>query len=174
MGFLSKNDDSTPAIHIFWGEYFYSGIPHFNTSWDASISGSGIGKINYDLVKGVDATSDQCLIILERTPEYSIEKWSLESGTPVFTGIYASGHGDENSKFNNPVDVTTDNDNYVYVLDMLSTGQPKIKVFDANLQSIGGVGNITSIPGTPIAIDWDRLGNAAHVLHSSGVAVFYK
>ena len=121
----------------------------------------------------MDATDDQCLIILEGDPEYSIEKWNI-SDIAIFTGLSASGHGDENFKFNNPIDVTTDPDNNVYVLDILSNGQPRIKVFDPDLHCLGGVGNSTLIPGTPIAIDWDDFGNSAHVLHSNGVAVFYK
>lgn len=174
LGFFGKNVNGNPVSHIYWGEYMYVSIPHASYLWDATIAGAGIGKVNYNAIKGLDATTDQCIIILEGSPEFSVEKWNLAGALPSFTGVYVSGNGDENSKFNNPVDVTVDTDNYIYVLDILSNGQPKIKVFDANLQPLGGVGNSTSIPGTPIAIDWDDFGNAAHVLHSNGFAVFIK
>jgi len=173
MGFFGKNTEGIAMVHIFFGEYLYSGFPHTTITWDISQMGSGIGKVDYDLVKAVDADSNQNLVILERSNEYSIEKWHL-TDVPTFTGLSVSGKGDADDKFNNPVDVTIDMDGNVYVLDSLSDGRPRIKIFDANFQPIGGTGNNTTIPGTPKAIDWDDFDNAAHVLHSGGVAVFYK
>jgi hypothetical protein len=173
LGYFGKNKTNDPVAHVFWGEHSYTSIPHLVQLWDSGKNGPGIGKISYDAVIAIDSTSDKCLIILEGSPEFSIEKWDI-SGSPLFTGLYVSGQGDINSKFNNPIDVTADPDNYVYVLDILSNGQPKIKIFKPDFQCLGGVGNSTSIPGTPIAIDWDDFGNAAHVLHSNGVSVFYK
>ena len=171
MALFGNTEFGNPAIRIYWGETGYNTA--FFRTWTTADTGSGVGRIQFDYIEGVEACSNKSVVILEGAPEYSVEKWDI-SDLPTYTGFSASGRGDANNRFNNPVDVTVDPDDYVYVLDILSNGQPRIKVFDPQLNSLGGVGDSTSISGTPIAIDWDDLHNSAHVLHTGGVAVFYK
>lgn len=115
---------------------------------------------------------DGALVILEGAPEFTIEKWEIIVSAIFKCGI--GGQGDEDNLFNNPIDVTVDAVDYVYVFDILSNGQPRIKVFDSQLQPVLGIGDSTLIPGEPISCDWDDYNDALHVLHSNGVAVIAK
>jgi hypothetical protein len=172
LGFLGYNEVLNSTALFYWGEMNYSDTNYNSTVWYASQSGSGIGKIQYDAVKAVDSLSDQSLVILEASPEYTIEKW--EVGNIAAFKYGTGGHGDADDLFNNPKDVTVDSMDYVYVLDILSNGQPRIKIFSPKLQPVLGLGNGEMIPGTPIACDWDNYYDALHVLTSTGVIVIPK
>lgn len=174
LGLMAVTTTSNPLMLLFWGENNYSNSNYYEAMWAADTTGSGIGKLSYESIKGIEAFDDRSLAILEKVPEYSLERWKVDTGAPIFTGKSASGQGDADSLFNNPKDVTIDTDNWVYVLDVLSNGQPRIKVFDDNLVPVNGFGDSTSIPGTPIAVDWDDANDALHVLTSTTTVVFNK
>ena len=171
MAYLAKAAFDNPVIHVFFGDAEYDEEPHEIKQWAIASTGDGVGKTIYDNIVAVEGFSDKSVVILEGAPDYSIEKWDI-SGTPSFAGLEVHGHGNGNNQFNAPVDVTIDGNDCVYVLDLLSTGDPTVKMFDNEFNPIGTVGDATSITGTPIAMDWDSMSNAVHVLHSDGVAVF--
>ena len=159
---------------LFWGEIDYIETNYLEAEWSAAISGTGDGKLNKNYLVGLEGLSDKTLVSLERSPEYSVERWDISSSSPSFTGKSVRGHGDADDKFNNPQDITVDNDDWVYVLDILSNGQPRIKVFDQDMLPVQGFGDSTTILGTARRIDWDKHNNALHVLSSTSVAVFPK
>lgn len=158
----------------FWGETNYSESSYIKASWTTGTTGPGDGKLFYDTTVGVEAFSDKSLAFLEKGPEYSIERWDISASSASYTGKSIRGHGSEDYQFNNPQDITIDSDDLVYVLDINSDGSPRIKIFDADLLPIGGMGDSTSITGNPIRIDWDDYNNTLHVLTSSGVVKFPK
>jgi len=172
LGFLGYNEAFNSTAIFHWGEKGYGETDYNATVWYQSQAGSGLGKIKYDSVKAVDTASDKNLIILEGSPEYTIEKWKV--GVSASYKYGAGGQGDADDKFNNPKDVTVDAMDYVYVLDVLSNGQPRIKVFSPKLAPVLGIGDSSMIPGTPIACDWDNYYDALHVLTSTGVVVISK
>jgi len=172
LGFFGYNAASASTAIFHWGERGYSATDYNATVWQESQTGSGIGKIRFDAIKAVDTASDTNLIILERAPEYTIEKWKI--GVSASFKYGAGGQGDADDKLNNPKDVTVDSKDYVYVLDVLSNGQPRIKVFSPKLEPVLGIGDSSMIPGTPISCDWDNYYDALHVLTSTGVYVITK
>lgn len=172
LGYLGYNATFNPFSMFLWGESGYSISSYTQTEWGPAQTGEGIGKIKHDSVIAIDSFSDGSLVILEGSGEFSIERWSIGSA-PIFK--YGTGEqGDSDDKLNNPKDVTVDLDDYVYVLDILSNGQPRIKVFDSHLQPVMGTGDSTLIPGNPISCDWDDNYDALHVLHSDGITVIPK
>jgi len=175
FGILVRDVNGTPAGLFMWGENNYNLNASYNqTVWGSSIIGSGLGKYNYTQLKGAEGMKNKCIVILEGAPDYSIEKWDISGASPSYTGKGLMAQGDADDQFNNPQDVTVDTQDNIYVLDILSNGQPRIKVFNSNCQSLGGVGDSTLIPGTPSRCDWDDNNDAIHVLHSNGVANIYK
>ena len=175
FGILVRDTAATPAGLFMWGENSYNLDSGYNQSvWSSGIIGSGLGKYLYTQLKGAEGMKEKCIVILEGSPDYSIEKWKIDGAAPVYTGKGLSAHGDADNQFNNPQDVTVDTQDNIYVLDILSNGQPRVKVFNANCQPIGGIGDNTLIPGTPMRCDWDDQYDALHVLHSNGVAIIYK
>ncbi len=171
MGVTSTQN---PLMLLFWGETGYGNAQYMEATWSAGDSGLGAGKLSFNHMVGVEAFSDKTLACLEKSPEFSVERWNVDSVVPSYTGKSIRGQGDADNLFNNPQDVTVDLDDWVYVLDILSTGQPRIKIFDENLIPVAGMGDSTSITGTPLRIDWDDYNDALHVLTSTGVAVFPK
>ena len=173
LGFFGYTDvDLNPISIFFWGENYYNIAVRGETEWSTSQKGSGIGKIEYSSIRAIDSFSDGALVILEGDPEYTIEKWVITPSAAFKFGT--GGKGDADDLLNHPRDVTVDNEDYVYVLDILSNGQPRIKVFDDKLKPVKGIGDSTLIPETPISCDWDNYNNALHILHSQGVTVIYK
>lgn len=160
----------TTSVYLFWGEHDYISTTRAEVEWTAGQSGTGVGKVDSSYVRGLEAFSDKNIVVLEGSPEFTLEKWGI-STDPVYSGLSVSARGDSDDKLNNPIDVSIDGLDRVYVLDKLSGGQPRIKVFDSQLVSLGGIGNSTSIPGNPIACDCDRVNNRIHVLTSTGVYV---
>jgi hypothetical protein len=172
LGFLAYNADLHPLSTFYWGENYYNIADNKETEWSADQSGSGIGKIDYQTAKAIDSFSNGDLVILEGSPEFAIERWAISGSATYKYGT--GGQGDADELFNHPRDVTVDSQDYVYVLDILSNGEPRIKVFDNKLEPVTGIGDSTLIPGMPISCDWDDDNNALHVLHSQGVVVIYK
>ena len=140
---------------LFWGETNYSDASFFKSQWTTAITGNGDGKLNYGNVVGVEAFSDKSLACLEKGPEYSLERWDISGTSASYTGKSIRGQGSADNQFNNPKDVAIDLDDLVYVLDINSDGKPRIKIFDADLNPVGGMGDNTTITGTPLRIDWD-------------------
>jgi hypothetical protein len=105
-------------------------------------------------------------------------------GEPNQSGSVIQYHGaycgtgaqtDADTGFNNPLDLTVDSSGRVFVLDKLSTGGPKVKVFQSTgepVTSVGSFGNTTNISGAPLRLEgssWvdPNYGNMMFVLHGS-------
>jgi len=162
--------DTFSAAKFHWGETGYQDSAYGPTT--PAMIGSGPGKLIFSSIVAFGGFTDNSVVILEGGSEKSIERYKVADNSLTFMDKSLSGSGNADDKFNNPIDITVDKDNNVYVLDMLSTGQPRVKKFDSNLVSLGGFGSSTEITGQPVAIDFDDLNNAVQVLHVEGIARF--
>jgi len=145
-------------------------------------TGSGSGYVNMVAVSGVDCSrnldenASGWFYYLEGAPEYTVERTDYHgSGSDHYqtpAGTYLSGPGDGNDEINDPLDISCDYNNNVYILDILSTGEPVVKVYDSDMTYIGSFGDSTSISGTPLRIDCDEGDDEVHVLHTDGVSIF--
>jgi len=163
-------NDTYTAAKFHWGETNWE-----NSAYAATIPsqiGSGPGKLIFANVVAFAGFSDKSVVFLEGGAEKSIERYAIDDNGMTFTNKSLSGSGDADDKFNNPIDITVDKNDNIYVLDMLSNGNPRVKKFDSNFVSLGGFGSSTEISGQPIAIDADNLNNAVQVLHIEGIAKF--
>lgn len=170
LGYFGRNQDTTPSAFFFWGQHNYNDITFKNLKWSHAQSGAGTDKVSYSHIKGVDSFSDISIVILEGSPENSIERWYVDGTSPSMSHRIA-GSGNSDDRFNNPIDVTVSDDDKIYVVDILSTGHPRVKVFSAEFESLGGFGDNTTIQGTPIACDWDDSTGSIHILTTTGVSV---
>ncbi|MFH1676331.1 MAG: hypothetical protein ABIC40_04825 [bacterium] len=147
--------------------------------------GVGTGVVNMNAVKGVD-TSRQLtdmpfpqaswFYLLEGAPDYSVERLAYMglSSNHYFNaaGTYLSGPGDGSNQLNNPLDIADDADSHVFILDIKSTGQPVVKIYDSDMNYLGEVGDSVTISGTPLRLDTDDSDGEVHVAHTNGVSVF--
>lgn len=163
-------NDTYSAAKFHWGETGYQDSTYAATT--PSQIGSGPGKLIFSSVLAFGGFSDKSVVFLEGGGENSIERYSMTDNGLTFTNKSAGGKGDADDKFNNPIDITVDKNDNVYVLDILSNGQPRVKKFSSSLSSLGGFGSSTEITGKPVAIDADNLSNAIQVLHVEGIAKF--
>ncbi len=144
--------------------------------------GAGPGLINMAAVKGIDTSSDlpenitAWFYILEGAPDFSVERINYDD---VGSGhvwhqnqTFLSGPGNGSNQVNDPKDISVDIDDYVYILDKLSTGQPVVKIYDSNMNYIGEVGDSVTISGDPLRIDVDKGDGEVHVAHTNGVSIF--
>ena len=104
--------------------------------------------------------------------EGGIRAWSgLTAGGPPEAGVAYFGTGtqtDDDDCWNDARDITRDNENRYYVLDYLSTGEPRVKIWSVSgttTDSIGGFGNTTTISGTPEKIEGSDYNGNIVVLH---------
>jgi hypothetical protein len=171
LGVIGKNADTNAPLTFFhWQEIDFGDSNILQRLWDTGMMGTGPGKLNYDYIKGMATFSDRTLVTLEGAPECMLDKWDIKT-TVAYTGFSAGGTGDSDELLNNPQDVTIGDGDIVYVLDILSNGQPRIKMFDEELNSLGGFGDGESIPGTPKRIDFDYTYGTVHVLTANDVVI---
>lgn len=161
------------------------GFPNSGFLSNYSGVGTGPGVVNMAAVKGVDTSKflsefvfpqAAWFYLLEGAPDYSVERLAYmgQSSNHYFNagGTFLSGPGDGNMQLNNPLDIASDGASRVIILDILSTGQPILKIYDYNMNFIGSVGNSVTISGTPLRVDTDDGDNEIHVAHTNGVSIF--
>jgi hypothetical protein len=162
-----------PTIRNLYGHHEW--VQWFAITWSPPhvIPTEAAGQVSFYIMKGIEGGRDyDYLWVLEGAPRFEVERMSFSG---AFTGVTIGldgGQADDMSGFNDPKDITTDQFDYVYVLDLTSTGEPRVKKFDHTGVAIGYFGDSTSISGTPLRIDCDNGDGEIHVLHTNGVSVF--
>jgi hypothetical protein len=164
--------------------------------WGAFLGncGSGDGLINKAAVVGVDISytlnnppnpappynnyqTRYWMYFLEASPDLSVERchyvdkdiYDNTTHLVIPEGTYL-----HNGELIDPRDICTDLDNNVFILDVDSSGQAVIRVYDEDLIPLGVVGDASSISGDPLRIDNDDDTQSVHVAHSDGVSIFRK
>ncbi|MEA1909553.1 MAG: PKD domain-containing protein, partial [Patescibacteria group bacterium] len=125
------------------------------------VEGLGPDYIRHEYLVGTEVDSNGYVYCLENGPgtDRSVERrtYRLGSQNGPYWGGWGddSGFGDTSPKFNDPKDITRDDDstNTIYVLDELSTGDPAIKKFTWEGTPEGTFGDTTTISSTPLRIE---------------------
>jgi hypothetical protein len=141
---------------------------------------TGIGKFYSDWVTGIECLTNDAVWVVETTDFYAARFRLTETypyGDIVYDDSYigTGAQTDANDGFNNPLDLTIDTNDRVFILDKLSDNTPRIKVYDSSGAPAGflfAFGNTSNISGMPLRIegsDWvdPVYGNMIFVLHGS-------
>jgi len=165
--------DATFAIRYPDGNWFYGHQWHYY--WPTVYT--GIDQIYYGYIKGVESDgTGNYLWYLEDAPEYYVSRWELSnSGFPysqTYSGAYF-GTGSQTNADNgwySSRDITRDDQNRYFVLDRLSTGVPRVKMWTVSgtvTTSEGGFGDSTSISASPLRIEGSDWSGDIVVLHGN-------
>jgi hypothetical protein len=167
------SDNATFAIRYPYGDWFYGHQWHY---YYPSIY-TGVDQIYYGYIKGVESdVNGNFLWYLEGAPEYYAARWKLSTAGFPYSQTYDNAYlgtgsaTNSDNGFNDPKDITRDNQNRYFVLDQLSTGEPRVKVWTVNgnlTTSIGGFGNSTTISAAPRRIEGSDFDGNIVVLHGN-------
>jgi hypothetical protein len=127
-----------------------------------------------DLVRGCERAeySEGYVYYVEAGPEFSVERYN-EAGF-TFGGVAWGGtQTDYMDGFNDPKDITRDNNNDFYVLDFSSSGFAIVKKYDNLGAPIGLFGNALTISGDPLRIEGSDHNGNIFVLHTDGISIFF-
>jgi hypothetical protein len=113
---------------------------------------------------------------LEGSPEFAIERYDYYSTGGAHSASYdltiCGSQGDSQDQLNDPRDISGDEEDNIYILEVFSTGQHVVKVYDKDGTYLGEFGDSTSITGNPLRIDVDEGDGDVHVVHADGISVF--
>ena len=170
--FLNLTD--TGNFHS-WTDYIIShlGLDH-----------TGLDVIHYDYCTG--AVSDQLgdYIWFVENVDFYATRWALSPPVPNSIGFitydnkyFGTGvQTDSDGGWNNARDITRDNVNRYFILDKLSSGEARIKVwsFDGSAAtSLGGFGDATSIVGNPLRFEGGDFDGKIFVIHGDSTSGWF-
>ncbi len=138
----------------------------------------GSDRAYWQYIQGTETMPNDKVWLLEKGPDYYASRftpsgtgWAPPANAPLAYDNVTFGTGtqtDSNNGFYDPKDITRNNGStYIFVLDLLSTGQPSIKVFDVSgaPSSVGDFGDSTSIDTAPLRIEGSDFNGNVVVLH---------
>ncbi len=174
LGWPVSGNNGLFAIRYPDGDWFYGHTWHYY--WPTVTN--GINQLYWDWVVAVesDATGN-FLWYLENEPgENYAARWELSNSGFPYDQSYSNAYfgvgtqTDNDDGWNNGLDITRDDSNNYFVLDELSTGAPRIKMWSVDgddTTSEGGFGDSTSISGTPLRIEGSDWSGEIVVLHGN-------
>ncbi len=134
----------------------------------------GYDRIYYDYIQGVESDATGDFMWFLEDPDYYASRWELYMVGNIphldFDNAYfgTGSQTDDDDGWNNAKDITRDDQNRYFVLDDLSTGEPRVKVWTVSgntTTSIGSFGDSTTISGTPLRIEGSDYDGDIVVLH---------
>ncbi len=154
---------------------------HWNTfSYSESSGYTGLNKLYgpYTVAVEADQGGDE-LWWLESDPvECYATRWHL-TGTDTYSTMnydnawFGTGsQSDADTCWNDAKDICRDDENRYFILDRLSTGEPKVKIFDVTSNpgtSVGSFGDSSTISGEPRRIEGSDYEGYIVVLHGASV-----
>jgi len=152
-----------PGADVVWNQMT---SPFYNGGGTTGVMTSDIKAVDMEVYSG---SGDKHMLILENGPgNKSLEIWVPVSQTYV---------GDiDISALNNPIDVSVDSDNYIYVLNINASAEAEIWMYDNTGAVIGFSGAIASgdLPGPALRLDvaLNSDPDELRVLYNSGVTRF--
>ena len=141
---------------------------------------SGPDKIYYDYIRGLETDQDSVHVWFLESPDYYATRMLLYGSAwwdawikygDAYFGTGAKTDGDDS--WNDAKDITRDNQNRYFVLDLLSTGAPRVKMWTVDgdiTTSAGGFGDSTTISGEPRRIEGGDFDGNIVVLHGGSPA----
>ena len=164
-------NNATFAIRYPDGDWFYGHQWHYY--WPGVYT--GLDQIYYGYIKGVESDKNgNFLWYLEDAPEFYATRWKLSTSGFPYSQTYDNAYfgtgaqTDADNGFYSGRDITRDDQNRYFILDRLSTGQPRTKMWTVNgnvTTSKGGFGDSTSISATPLRIEGSEFSGDVVVLH---------
>ena len=135
--------------------------------------GPGPNRIDIYYLKGVHALDNPAatynIFYLEGAPEWRVEKSYILIG---FTTGWGGTQTDADTGFYDPQDITSDEMDNIFVLDILSTGVRKIKKFFPDGTTQGSFGNNTTMASDPKRLDGSFITNFLYISMDDKVSVF--
>ncbi len=141
----------------------------------------GYDKIYYDYIVGAESDSDDDYIWVLEDADLYASRWEIDGGPP-WDLTYADAYFGTGSQTNNddgfwfPQDISRDDENRLFVLDQLSSGDPSVKVFEfdgVDVESLGSfgdtnvLGDTDCINGQGLRIEGSDYEGIIVVLHGS-------
>jgi len=173
-------DNATFAIRYPDGDWFDGAQWHYYWPTDYD----GYDQIYYGYIKGVESdTNGNFLWYLEDAPDYYVSRWKLSTDGFPYSQTYDDAYFGTGSKtddaegWNAAKDITRDDLNRYFVLDELSTGEPRVKAWTVsgnNTTSIGGFGDSVTISEAPRRIEGSDYEGNIVVLHGDSASAGYK
>ncbi len=134
----------------------------------------GYDRVYYDFVKGVESDGGGNYLWFLEDPDYYASRWETymvgTKGHLEYDDAYfgTGAQTDSDNGWNDAKDITRDNQNRYFVLDELSSGEPRIKMWTVSgneTSSAGSFGNSASISSTPLRIEGSDYDGDIVVLH---------
>jgi hypothetical protein len=160
--------------------YRYAGYwqQHYETPGENQPT--GYQYVKFTQVTGCVSVSGSQYWVIEDTPDYYASKWQLVSWYHSFNGEWfgTGSQGDADTTWNKAKDLTKDSSGNFYVLDELSSGQGRIKLFTGGSPGTAltthDAGDSSTISETPLRIEGTdyvspSLGNLMFALHGNAV-----
>ncbi|MFH1675703.1 MAG: hypothetical protein ABIC40_01675, partial [bacterium] len=144
---------------------------------------TGIDKLDYEYIKGCESDKEGNFIWFLENPDYYASRWLLSNSGYICYLTYDNacfGTGaqtDSDTGWNDGKDITRDSQNRYFVLDELSTGEPRVKVWTVSgnaTTSIGSYGDSTTIGEIPRRIEGSDYEGNIVVLHGDSATDGYK
>ena len=139
---------------------------------------TGIDELYYEYIVALETDGTGNYVwYLEDAPEFYASRWeiihfpeSAPHGTQVYSGAYfGTGiQSDSDESWNDSKDITRDNLNRFFVLDELSDGTPRVKMWSVEgdvTTSLVGFGDDVTIMGEPLRIEGSDWSGDVVVLH---------
>ena len=169
------SSNATFAIRYPDGNWFYGHTWHYYYPTDYT----GVDQIYWEYIMGVESDGTGNYIwYLEEGPEYYASRWELSNSGFPYSQDYSNAYfgtgsqTDDDDGFNEPVDITRDDQNQYFVLDRLSDSEPRIKMWSVSgnaTTSLGGFGDSTSIESEPLRIEGSDWSGEVVALHGETV-----
>ena len=144
--------------------FVYNPIDWYNRS-----QGSGIGYVRHTWLQGVESSNEtNCTFYTIEHTDWRVDKFQMNVGSTTLqaTGVSWGGtQTDGMGGFYNPRDITRDDQNDYYILDLLSTSEPLVKKYGSTGAQIGSFGDSSSIDGDPLRIEGSDYDGNIFVLH---------
>jgi hypothetical protein len=148
---------------------YYSYYGNYNTN-----IGPGPQRIDINYLKGMAASrlpaTSYNMFYLEGDPEWRVERSYILIG---FNGGWGGTQTDADSGFWDPRDITLDQYDHVFVTDVLSTGDRRIKEFDTNGNPFGAFGDNVTMAVDPQRIDASFASDWLYVTMDEGISIFF-
>ncbi|MCD6217230.1 hypothetical protein J7L05_05150 [bacterium] len=134
---------------------------------------TGANRLHAAYIKGAHASKTGARVYyLEGDPEWRVER--TNHGMSFLGGYWGGTQTDADTGFWDPQDITSDANDDVFVLDILSTGDPLIKKFtNSGGTSLGTFGDSTTISSDPVRFDAAFASNWIYVAHTDMISIFF-
>jgi hypothetical protein len=181
MGGVYGYDESGAHWVRMFRHHYSSNYFNFAGWYTTSFTGSvftGQNKLYWQYIKAVETDqTGKNVWFVENTDCYA-SRWSANNSILTYdNAAFGTGSpGDADDTWSNAQDITRDNQNRYFVLDKLTNGSARIKMWTVSgntTTSEGGFGDTTTISGTPLRIEGGDFNGRIYVLHGNATNGYF-